>query len=243
MAEVLSAVLGQEIEAKRKALPESLTGMSLSKDVPMAHEPTRKAARPRFREEVMAELTHSAPGAKYVADDAGDAFEGGSTPAPIVADPYDATRGAVPSKRPSQTPTPILAQEGGAAGMSPERKIALAALGLAFIAVVGAGAVVVVGLGGDPPPAPVEPAAQSPREPEPSEAALVAGSAAAVEPSSASVDAGTLAAVEPEVEPAESEAGEERPRTGMRRRGSTTEASEPTMMSYGGVLIVDDDSF
>ncbi len=63
VSEILEAVLGERIEAKRKELPESLTGLSLSTgSLPVPEERSMK------RGSALRTMTLSAPGAQYQAD-------------------------------------------------------------------------------------------------------------------------------------------------------------------------------
>jgi serine/threonine-protein kinase len=130
MAEVVEAVLGQELEERRRELPESLTGMS--RDIPMAHEPTRRAKAPRMREDVMREMTMSAPGSTLYVDESGDGT------GPIESIHAEPTKSARPSNRPGPrdaTPTTAVTQ----GGMSAERIIAIGAIVVALLALGAAG--------------------------------------------------------------------------------------------------------
>jgi len=177
MAEVVQAVLGEELEARKQALPESLTG--LSRDIPMAHEPTRRSRAPRERSAVMAEMTASAPGSTYYAD-AGDDF--GDDTGPIEAAPPGSTKAERPSNRPGArldtTPATPVTSTGG---MSRDRKIALSAVAVALVAMGAAGFALVKLTGPDdaPPadvatPLPPGPLAQPPLTETPDEDAGIA---------------------------------------------------------------------
>jgi serine/threonine-protein kinase len=142
MADVIEAVLGQEMDARKQELPESLTGMS--RDIPLAHEPTRRARAPRMRDDVMREMTASAPGSTLYSDS--DAEDDGPDTGPIEASPLEETRLSRPSSRPPAavvTPTAVTRE----AGSSRDRMIALGAVGIALVAMAAAGFVLIRGSG------------------------------------------------------------------------------------------------
>ncbi len=236
MAEVVEAIMGQELEARRRELPESLTGVS--RDIPLAHEPTRKAKSPRMREDVMREMTMSAPGSTLYTDEASDESQ---SVAPITAEP---TRGARPSNRPAAreaTPTTTVTR-----GMSAERAVAIGAIMIALLA-VGAASFAVYALldssssatddGLEIEPSVAAPPPSPPAE-EPTESDVV------------TADAGDEVVAETEpVEEAE-EGAETEPAPAMRRRRRRRGRMRPAMegdmdgMSLvDGVPIFDDDEF
>jgi hypothetical protein len=134
MADVVEAVMGDELASRKRELPESLTGMS--RDIPMAHEPTRRAKAPRMREDVMREMTMSAPGSTIYTEDPDD---GSADTGPIEASPNEDTRAARPSNRPGApfvTPTTDMT---GQKGVSRDRLVTLGAVAIALVAVGAAG--------------------------------------------------------------------------------------------------------
>ncbi len=243
LADVVTAVLGEEIESRRRSLPESLTRAS----DPLAVETTKQSKRPRVRDEIISEMTHSAPGSKYAADDAGDAFES-SPPPPLDSGPPGAgsTRASRPSSR-ALTPTPIVV---GAASRR-ERGVTIAALGVAVAAIVGAASFVALSGrlddGGaaerardDTPPAP--PAAASSPTPD-----AIPDAAVERPPSPGPTPPDALGATTPRPDD-EDVADTPRPRSGMTRRGThrASPHGEPERMTMSvaeGAYIVDDDDF
>ncbi|MFO0683212.1 MAG: serine/threonine-protein kinase [Sandaracinus sp.] len=133
VAEVLEAVLGERLEARRAALPESLSGLSLAKaEVPEERSMKRGVA--------LRTMTLSAPGVQYHADQEVSA-------APV--DFQDASRrmGQSFASPPAATPA---APSGGR-----ERLVALVAAAVALVAVsVLAGVLIAGRMGGNAAPAP-----------------------------------------------------------------------------------------
>lgn len=124
VAEVMNAVLGEELERRRQALPDSLTGMT--RQARPAQEGSRPALRP---EDVLKNFTASAPGARYVG-------EGGS---PDAAS-YRSQPSALELAATMAASSPGLVVQTQPGAMSADRKLAIGASVLALVAVVGAGA-------------------------------------------------------------------------------------------------------
>jgi serine/threonine-protein kinase len=237
MAEVVEAVLGEELEARRRELPESLTGMS--RDIPMAHEPTRRAKAPRMREDVMREMTMSAPGSTLYVDESDDHTGPDES---IHAEP---TKAARPSNRPgTRDATPTTEVTKG--GMSIERIIAIGAIVVALLALGAAGFAVtkLLDTSGEPgPEVHVEPEIATPPS-APPETAL---------PEEPPPDTGTevmvfddpgaLAEDEDEDEHRPTPMSRRRRRSMMRQRTQMNDSEMTGMSLVDGVPIFDDDEF
>ncbi len=240
MAEVVEAILGKELEQRRRELPESLTGMS--RDIPMAHEPTRRAKAPRMADEVMKEMTMSAPGSTLYVDESSD--DTGSLDA-IHAEP---TRAARPSSRPPRREaTPATPATAVPRGMSTERIIAVGAILVALFALGAAGFAIAKLMGGEEPQVQGEPSIATPPAPPPTTEA-----AEPVEPNAAEPDASVEEeVVEDDTNLAQQEAAETpeqsaRMTRGMRRTMMRPAMDDTEMMGMSlvdGVPIFDDDDF
>jgi serine/threonine protein kinase len=134
VAEILEAVLGERLEAKRKELPESLTGLSVSSSsVPIPEERSMK------RGSALRTMTLSAPGAQYQSDqdvsqDGPHPFQEASRRGSFTGPPPMSTAGGTPT---------------GAAPASRDRMIAIAFGAIALVAVGVLAGVLLGGRGGE----------------------------------------------------------------------------------------------
>jgi serine/threonine protein kinase len=134
VSEILEAVLGERLEAKRKELPESLTGLSLSSSSkPIPEERSMK------RGSALRTMTLSAPGAKYQADQDISADE----PHPFQE---SSRRGSFTGPPPVASPSSTLASAPG----SRDRMIAIAFGAIALVAVGVLAGVLLGGRGAEP---------------------------------------------------------------------------------------------
>lgn len=206
LAEIVEAVIGERMEARRAALPESLSGLQQNTSVPPA-----RGGRSLARSDVLAQLTVSAPGVKFTADQ--DVSE--VVPGPIVFS--DASRRVTASAVGTSGGTPR-------SGMSGERMIAIGAGAVALVAMGVAGGVMFGARGGDTPGAAVAPAALP-----------------VVAPPVVSVPATVAPEAVPVVEPdAGVDAGTPGRRPGGRRPGGGRDP-DPDRTVVGGTVIYDDD--
>jgi eukaryotic-like serine/threonine-protein kinase len=209
LAEIVEAVIGERMEARRAALPDSLSGLQQNTSVPPA-----RGGRSLARSDVLAQLTVSAPGVKFTADQ--DVSEVGPAPSPFA----DASRRvAAPAASTSPGATPRT-------GMSGERMVAIGAGAIALVAMGVAGGVMFGARGGD------VPGATAPPPSLPVVAAPVVSVPATVAPDPPAVIA------EPD---AGADAGTARRSGGPRRPGGRERDRDRTVV--GGVPIYDDDDF
>ena len=130
VSEVLEAVLGERLEQRRAALPESLSGISLA---PMEAVPEEKSMK---RGNALRTMTISAPGVKYHAD--GDVSAG-------------ANEFLEPSRRTGASfVSPPAATPAASPSMGRDRVIAIAAGAIALLAVGILAGVLLAGRGGGP---------------------------------------------------------------------------------------------
>jgi hypothetical protein len=130
VSEVLEAVLGERLEQRRAALPESLSGISLA---PMEAVPEEKSMK---RGNALRTMTISAPGVKYHAD--GDVSAG-------------ANEFLEPSRRTGASfVSPPAATPAAPPSMGRDRLIAIAAGAIALLAVGILAGVLIAGRGAGP---------------------------------------------------------------------------------------------
>ncbi len=212
IAEIVEAVIGERMEQRRQALPESLTGLQQNTVVPPA-----RGGRSLARSDVLAQMTMSAPGVKFTADQ--DVSEIGPQPFAESSRRMDAATAAA-GTAPGAMPR---------SGMSTERMIA-----------IGAGALLAVGVAGG-----VLFGAQRAPEPSPTATPLpTVGTPVILPPDPVTVP--TSVPVEAPAIDAGVDAGETIEREGDRggrhgkRRGGR-DRDTPGRTEVDGVVIYDDD--
>lgn len=207
LADIMAAVLGDRMEARKHALPASLTGLQLAQA-----GATAPGRRSLAKGDALAQLTVSAPGVKFTADQ--DVSE---VPGPFTEGSKRLVGGAAATAPGAAAPS----------GLSVERVVAIASGAIALVALGVAGGVLVTRP--DAPSAPGPAMVATPLAPPaaavPEPRAEVATVPATVAPDAGS-DAGVAAADEPRA-------------PSRRRRPPTEEARDRSVL--GGVPIYDDD--
>jgi serine/threonine protein kinase len=215
LAEIIEAVIGERMEQRRQALPDSLTGLQANTVAPAA-----RGGRSLAKSDVLAQLTVSAPGVKFTADQ--DVSEVGSNAFAEASRRMSANAAPAAGTSPGATPE---------RGLTTERLIAIGAGAIALVAVGVAGGVLFTNRGADPAPTGV--AVPLPTT-LPVTPAIAGGVEAITVPGTV-----TPTAVLPTTPDAGADAGEER-RHGKRRGGRERDRDRTVV---GGVPIYDDDDF
>jgi serine/threonine-protein kinase len=224
IAEIVEAVIGERMEQRRQALPESLTGLQGNGPGQNTLVPPARGGRSLARSDVLAQMTMSAPGVKFTADQ--DVSEVGPQPFAESSRRLEAgtaAAGTAPGAMPRS-------------GMSGERMVAIGAGAIALLAVGVAGGVLFGARGPEAPSATSLPTTlptvgtpvMLPPDP------ITVPTSVAVEVPVA-IDAGVDANTASEVP--EGDHG----RHGKRRGGRDREPRDRTVVD--GVVIYDDDEF
>jgi len=224
IAEIVEAVIGERMEQRRQALPESLTGLQGNGPGQNTLVPPARGGRSLARSDVLAQMTMSAPGVKFTADQ--DVSEVGPQPFAENSRRLDAGTAAA-GTAPGAMPR---------GGMSAERLIAIGAGAIALLAVGVAGGVLFGARGPD----------VSATETSPTVTSLpTVGTPVMLPPDPVTVPTSVAVEVPVEldagVDAAEAREGDRGGRRGKRRGGRDRDEAGRTEVD--GVVIYDDDDF